>query len=205
MVRHGTSMISQKATDWATSDAAKCIVAGAVTFAGSLSLSTAIQYQTRLISTGTPVPIPTLAGMASVAASSWACHQAALFTNHCLQLEQHRKSNNLPNLPLVDRATDYWTTWNQRRREALRQSDPLDVLQLGNFRIPWHTIRVYDQLRYKVLLPYTRFTGVPLACWRFEPWVADSARSLRAATHTWGPLRDGVYQPPKATRQQSND
>ena len=54
------------------------IAAGYITFASSLALSTLVQLKILGISTGSPRPIPSLVGLASVALSSLASHNASI-------------------------------------------------------------------------------------------------------------------------------
>lgn len=54
------------------------IFAGYAAFASSLALSTLLQLKVLGVSTGSPRPIPSLVGLASVAISSLASHNAAI-------------------------------------------------------------------------------------------------------------------------------
>ena len=54
------------------------IVAGYAAFASSLALSTFLQLKILGVSTGSPRPIPSLVGIASVALSSLAAHKASV-------------------------------------------------------------------------------------------------------------------------------
>jgi hypothetical protein len=129
----------------ANKDTALCVLAGAVAFGSTLALSTLTQWRILVISTGTPPPMPSLVGMASVCAASLASHQAALFTRHCI--DQHRLEGSSKDHQQYNGQTlsSLWSSWREKERRALlsyERENKDDYLDVKYFRIPWHTVRM---------------------------------------------------------------
>lgn len=90
------------------------IMAGYAAFASSLALSTFLQLKILGVSTGSPRPIPSLLGIASVALSSLASHKASVK----VYSKQHQLS---------------LTTTSLRSAETI---------QLGAIKVDKHTLRM---------------------------------------------------------------
>lgn len=101
------------------------MLAGAAAFGSSLAVSTFLQQQLLRISTGTPAPLPSIIGMATVCAASVISHQAAL------GVADARHAN----APL-----DQYPRYLRPRFQPLQQQQ--DVLTIGPVQIPMHTIRI---------------------------------------------------------------
>jgi hypothetical protein len=128
--------------DTANKDTALCVFAGAVAFGSTLALSTLTQWRILLISTGTPSPTPSLVGIASVCAASWASHQAALFTRHCIDQRRLEGSSQQYNSQTL---SSWWSSWREKERRAIlsyERGNKDDYLDVKYFRIPWHTVHM---------------------------------------------------------------
>lgn len=134
--------IGKMRTSWAqidekTKDTALCVLVGGVAFGSTLALSTFTQWRVLGITTGTPMPTPTLVGMASVCAASWVSHQAALFSHHCIAY------NRLD--PSQRQKSSLWHSWKEKEERALLEYQWInrnDFLDVSYFKVPWHTIRM---------------------------------------------------------------
>lgn len=102
------------------------MAAGVATFGSTLCFSTWTQGRLLGISTGTPGPTPTLVGLATVCAASWASHYAAIWC------EQSCRQERL--LSFVE--------WREQSRTAAVAHDRRDSLDLKYVKIPWHTLRM---------------------------------------------------------------
>ena len=84
---------------------------GVVAFGSTLAVSTWAQGRILGISTGTPGPTPTLAGLATVCLASWASHHAALFITEQYPYYRVKFSNRLG-------GDGYWSKaeWREERQ-----------------------------------------------------------------------------------------
>ena len=113
------------------------VVAGAASFGSTLGLSTTIQQRVFGISTGTPAPIPSLIGIASVCVASTTAHQVALAT-HC-----YATTGSWP---------EQFSLWPRRNGSAYAMYQD-QVVDIKIAKIPMHTIRIWTMglLCFKLL------------------------------------------------------
>jgi len=106
------------------------ITAGITAFWSSLAVSTFTQQRILGISTGTPRPLPTLVGIASVALASLASHHVAIST--FLNYESIRL--NFP-------STLFQSTKAGLPRHRIFE-DPTERLDLKYVQLPLHTVKM---------------------------------------------------------------
>ena len=117
------------------------VLAGAASFGGSLAISTTLQQKIFGISTGTPAPIPSLMGMASVCVASTTAHQVALATHVYATTGQWPTKFSL------------WPRHPRRRGGYYLFHENDQVWDLGVVQIPHHTLRIWAAglVGYKLL------------------------------------------------------
>jgi hypothetical protein len=99
------------------------VVSGCVAFGTTLALSTLAQKLVG-ISTGTKI-VPTVAGMATVALASLASQQMAVYNHQYMQSQFYNPSKG-----------------SFYKRKPLATSGRRDYLEVANFKIPLHEVRV---------------------------------------------------------------
>lgn len=103
------------------------VFAGAVSFGSTLALSTTLQQKLLGISTGTPAPVPSLVGVASVCLASTTAHQVALATH------AYARTGEWPS---------QFTLWPRADQSAyLFYRD--QVLDLKIVKLPMHSVRIW--------------------------------------------------------------
>jgi hypothetical protein len=106
------------------------VVSGCVAFGTTLALSTLAQKLVG-ISTGTKM-VPTVAGMATVALASLASQQMAVYNHQYMQSQYY-------NRPSKGRLS---SSAYQRQKPLVATSGRRDYLEVANFKIPLHELRV---------------------------------------------------------------
>ena len=142
-------------------EGALSILAGTVAFSSTLAISTWTQ-KLLCISTGTPAPIPSLVGFATVCVASLVAHQAAIGT-YCLPLQRPQF--------MISYHQGQWNRWTNHWRHSFNLQETAqqglssiskvflgkdrqgDCFDLKVVQIPMHTIRicVVGILAFKVL------------------------------------------------------
>lgn len=202
------------------------MIAGYSAFASSLALSTLLQLKLLGVSTGSPRPIPSLIGMASVALSSLASHNACIKAHGFLG--RHRRAETRQTTPIITAGSSTASTVQEAQPWKIK-----DSLEFGSIQVENQTLRVcaLGMLAFKLL--GGRFWAVAPSSYthlgsfaRFSLPATEkyATASQRAALerlgrwvgcHTCGShmlfrnsaracLFHGDHQPPKAVAQQLN-
>ena len=108
------------------------ILAGYSAFASSLALSTLLQLKLLGVSTGSPRPIPSLIGMASVALSSLASHNACIKAHGFLG--RHRGAETRQTTPIIGRFLDRIIQYKKDNHGKLKIHLSLVLYKLKNKR-----------------------------------------------------------------------
>jgi hypothetical protein len=106
------------------------ILAGAVSFGTTLALSTTVQKHVLGLSTGSPAPLPSLVGLASVCLASTTAHQVALATQSYVTTGVWPDDFNL--WPRSQHSPSAWFYKNEQ------------VLNLQIAQVPLHTARIWS-------------------------------------------------------------
>jgi hypothetical protein len=104
------------------------VLAGILAFGSTLAVSTLVQSRVLGISTGSPRPLPTAAGFATVCAASLASHHASIAAH---EYQQNGRTRTL---------ASYFQLGVARNYAAFSYRE--DYLDLNVVKVPLHTVRM---------------------------------------------------------------